>query len=689
MERSKDRQEMRHRLRLAILTADRATVNEIISDTELCPPKELNRLDQNGRSCVLNAAFAYQLDICLDFLDAGADVVIQEKETMNTVLHYLCKAKEPTVDAQLLKLKTILHGVIAKGLNPNTIDSYGCSPLHYAARVGNWSVCHILIQYGAAVNLKSDLNETALQWCVSNPLSGWFRVAMLLLDSGADPRCLDDGGRSAISLLLDQPALTSEMREVLARMEAVKESDISEDPSQRRVRKVIAVGALAESAAGLPAQDSSLIEHRQMHGSREPTLLDLSLISECTSSSINVEYGGSGLRVVDIGAIGMYSTYQNLFFGQSHFLFVGKIPGVGCKIVAVLRMPNFRTSSYHAIVINQFGLFETWIDQRRIVGEENIGGASPRDLEQRLLDYFREDWGTSSIDFKLLDSRVGTDSQFEALMKEGDKQGSKSEAQWAAISSSKSDLPCLILGLECRLGQSKRLTIGVVLCKSGQDEEEIYGNAATPALERLLKILATKIPLEGWRSYTGGMAVGASLQSTYYTSWRGFEIVFHVATELNKEYQRQFIGNDKVLIVLAEQGAVVPQFRGNVNSVSLVLQCLGPDDAVGYGNRHLAQWGCPAELFGAVAATNPWGWRLGVFFRKRVTHYSPTLTTCLIRDETLLRDLVLANAINGHAAVMRSPPYSHPVDACFAEETERLVDRFLPASDVAARKKKP
>jgi ankyrin repeat protein len=164
----KERSEMRDRLRLAILTNDRSTVLEIIQDKESCPTKELNHLDQNGRSCILNAAFAYQLDICLDFLDAGADVNVFEKESGNSVLHYLSKPQEPKEDDILLTLKTILHGVLAKGCNPNQTDSEGCTPLHYASRVANVAVAAVLIQHGAVINTKNENGETALHWAVLN-----------------------------------------------------------------------------------------------------------------------------------------------------------------------------------------------------------------------------------------------------------------------------------------------------------------------------------------------------------------------------------------------------------------------------------------------------------------------------------------------------------------------------------------
>lgn len=175
------------------------------------------------------------------------------------------------------------------------------------------------------------------------------------------------------------------------------------------------------------------------------------------------------------------------------------------------------------------------------------------------------------------------------------------------------------------------------------------------------------------------------------------------------EEQRQFVGNDKVrkwrkrecvlfllfsffllqsLLIVADYGvSVSPRFRGNVNSCAVVLQRLDAAQCEHYDRAHLEQWGCPAELFGrwttdlffdsydwklideilslffcdwnwavflcSCSADSPCGFRLAVFSRRRVTGFVPLVTTSLVRDELLLRDLVMVNVINASAATMR------------------------------------
>jgi hypothetical protein len=221
------------------------------------------------------------------------------------------------------------------------------------------------------------------------------------------------------------------------------------------------------------------------------------------------------------------------------------------------------------------------------------------------------------------------------------------------------------------------MTVGVLLVRGAhQTDEQVFENKPTANLHMLMNILASKVPARGWTGYTGGQ-VGLS-KHIYYTSWRGFEIVFHVAADMSAEEQRQYVGNDKCIIILAEGAdAPVAHFRGNVNSVAIVLRCNDREEAVRYEADHLAQWGTSSELIEAVANEEVVAWRIGVFYRKRIVNFQPLVCTSLVREPGMLRDLVCANVVNGVSATMRSPPYSHAVDSCFAQETEALVNRFL------------
>lgn len=102
-------------------------------------------------------------------------------------------------------------------------------------------------------------------------------------------------------------------------------------------------------------------------------------------------------------------------------------------------------------------------------------------------------------------------------------------------------------------------------------------NPTSRAFDSFMASIASPLDTQGFSGYTGGLPTKTST-TIYYSSWRGLEVVFHCAPLLTDEQRRQFIGNDKVLLHVLEdwpsQQLVVPKFRGNVNTVSIVARPL-------------------------------------------------------------------------------------------------------------------
>ena len=184
-------------------------------------PKELDRYDSSGRTYILSAAFVYQLDIVLELLDAGANPSLPEKDSLDGLLHFLAKTREPEDAAQFAILKKIVTGALFKGLSPDAQNALGMSALHCAVRSGSYGMVAMLLQHGAAPNLRDSAGETPLHLCVSSKLPGFCSTATLLVSSGADPNALDDGGISPLLFLQAQPApQPKEVRDLIARMMA-------------------------------------------------------------------------------------------------------------------------------------------------------------------------------------------------------------------------------------------------------------------------------------------------------------------------------------------------------------------------------------------------------------------------------------------------------------------------------------
>lgn len=139
-------------------------------------------------------------------------------------------------------------------------------------------------------------------------------------------------------------------------------------------------------------------------------------------------------------------------------------------------------------------------------------------------------------------------------------------------------LPMELLALEVKLSLPKTLSVGVVLVRPGDaDEAAAMQNVLSKELEVFLALISTPVESHGWSGYAGGMHTKEE-GTIYYASWKGFEIVFHVAPLLSAVQRRQYIGNDKVMVLFFEGLTSWPaRFRGHVNSAALCVAPVGGD----------------------------------------------------------------------------------------------------------------
>jgi len=105
-------------------------------------------------------------------------------------------AAEPTgsaaIDAVLAKEPATLKAILVRNKSAaDETDSDGNTALHIIAKRGHYqyppepedSIPKLLIEAGANLNLKNKANRTSLEIAL---LSGWQRIAYLLLEKGAD-----------------------------------------------------------------------------------------------------------------------------------------------------------------------------------------------------------------------------------------------------------------------------------------------------------------------------------------------------------------------------------------------------------------------------------------------------------------------------------------------------------------------
>jgi hypothetical protein len=126
---------------------------------------------QDGDTPVLAAVYAGDLATVRVFLDAGAELYLQD--TGVGPLHV----------AAVQGYRDIAAALIEAGADLQAVDGSGESPLHHAARCGRDEMCALLIEAGADANASDAELETPLHAAAK---AGYPSTCALLIQNGAD-----------------------------------------------------------------------------------------------------------------------------------------------------------------------------------------------------------------------------------------------------------------------------------------------------------------------------------------------------------------------------------------------------------------------------------------------------------------------------------------------------------------------
>ncbi|MDH5655743.1 MAG: ankyrin repeat domain-containing protein [Spirochaetia bacterium] len=108
-------------------------------------------------------------------LESGADVNYMNMDDGGmTPMNYACVAKSG---------EEIVRILIDRGADVKRTDSFGMSPLHYAAASANLKVVQMLVENGANINAKVGLGATPLFYAASE---NNLHILKYLLDLGCD-----------------------------------------------------------------------------------------------------------------------------------------------------------------------------------------------------------------------------------------------------------------------------------------------------------------------------------------------------------------------------------------------------------------------------------------------------------------------------------------------------------------------
>lgn len=125
------------------------------------------------------------------------------------------------------------------------------------------------------------------------------------------------------------------------------------------------------------------------------------------------------------------------------------------------------------------------------------------------------------------------------------------------------------------------LRFGILYARDGQTENEIYANNQTsPAFEEFLELMGTKVDIDTFdkpKAYKAGLNKD-DCKHSWYTEYRGFPIMFHVAPYLNASPsdpqqlgRKRHIGNDVVTIVFYEGNSPLKlDFGGFIHAYAVV-----------------------------------------------------------------------------------------------------------------------
>lgn len=185
-------------LHTAVYEGDYTQVKELLKNGADPNIKE----EPYGWTPLHRAVFEKQTKI-VEFLLAQKNIIVDMKDSNGLTVLHLASTKRDQKKIELKGLQTtainwpvtrdtkIVELLIDKGLDVNSVDSYGLTTLHFAIKYGNLEVVKLLIANGINVNAKDGDGQTPLHHSIIN---GFLDIAELLIANKADVKVRDNFG---------------------------------------------------------------------------------------------------------------------------------------------------------------------------------------------------------------------------------------------------------------------------------------------------------------------------------------------------------------------------------------------------------------------------------------------------------------------------------------------------------------
>jgi len=181
----------------------------------------------------------------------------------------------------------------------------------------------------------------------------------------------------------------------------------------------------------------------------------------------------------------------------------------------------------------------------------------------------------------------------------------------------------------------------------------------------------TQITLNNWTRYRGDFGTSGTdiLNPSYWTEWRNFEIMFHIAPLLDSEQHRRLIGNDIAVIIFFDNSFRIGE------SITLF-------DANGIG--------IVPQVFAVVEPdiNNIDNYRLAFFNGSNLGNYKPQSppSNYFFHFEDI-RDFLFTKIYNGYAVAMSVPPMNRFYTLPRKEAIKELGQKYKPVNEKEEKKR--
>ncbi len=613
----------------------------------------------------------------------------------DSMLAIACSFQNTSFVQQLLK---------RKGIDVNAVNKFGESALHKCARLANIDLIKLLLQAGANTEIEGS-NGKPIQ-VLPKTCQGRLQIQALLVPkrvmSPPMARSVSGGGgggsptgapSSPQAVVSPPPRMTDTLRRLAFKsnndgrdafdvlnelLEEVKQSGassaaLSPGLSKQSAASPTRVDATRKSVDGGAAGATVCSE---CHKAAEGTWCQFTSLGEtdkrfvCKSCLLDIKNRIGRSRTSSIGGAAAALAVPTTLPPGRHFVVE---PSVKSPMLRV-EMPDTSNSTPFAPLLED--VFEPY--RLQFFNKTHMGFASMQLKSLACVAFTAKDGFFKCLALTpsghvlheakedILLSRSG--STLKEKMLSYVQELWLPSGDWTEVTSEDTKMFQLeLLGLEAsHATNASAFRIGIVYAEGFQtSEEQFYANTLTSTrFQAFLELMGECVQVNSFSGFSGGFEDLSTTNDkhSYYCSWLNLEIMYHVAPLLSADEQRRLLGNDLVLVYWHEAtgktGLFQPyEFRGNVNSVAIVVRPLSEDKFV-----------------------------CGCFTRKRVREFGPVGGVEVAAAD--LRNWILTKAINGILAAQKSPPFAQMISKLYTADIEKILVKYVGQKKLGGGKSK-